>query len=187
MKYFSTRVKKLLKGFCKKIFYPFVILRKPLRFPTGFTLIETLVALGLITTSLMGVFSLLQQIIGFLPISEQRLVATFLVQEGMEITRNLRDTNQIKGLAWDNGLTSCVSGCEADYQTQIENLLPWNARYLKYDGNFYNYASDTPTIYQRKITITPQGNDELDVMVEVFWQEKGRNHRSAARGNIYQW
>lgn len=153
----------------------------------GFTLIETLVALALITTSLMGVFSLLQQIISFLPISEQRLIATFLVQEGMELTRNLRDTNQINGRAWDYGLTNCAFGCEADYQTQIDNLVPWTGRYLKYDGDFYNYATGNATIYQRKITITPGGQGELYVLVEVFWQEKNRNHRSAARVNLYEW
>jgi prepilin-type N-terminal cleavage/methylation domain-containing protein len=152
----------------------------------GFTLLETLAALLIISVSLVGVFSLIQQIIGFLPISQERLTAVYLTQEGLELVRNLRDTNQIKGLSWNDGLLGCASGCEIDYAGQV--LLAWTGRYFKIDASgFYNYAAGNPTAFQRKITLTADGPDHLKILVEVFWSEKGRSHQASSRSEIYQW
>ena len=156
------------------------------KFTAGFTLLEVLISLAVITICVVGVFALVQQTISLLPVSEQRLAASYLVQEGVEIVRNLRDTNIINGEAWNLGLTSCGAGCEADYLSS--SLTAWGAgRYLLDNGTFYNYSSGSPTLYKRKITINFSTADVLKITIEVSWQEKTRSHSIKAREDIYNW
>ena len=125
----------------------------------GFTLIEVTVAMFLVTVGVLGVFTVIQRTISFISISSSKLVASYLAQEGIETIRNIRDSNWLEDVAWDNGLTICSSGCEADYKTntlQEETpLRPYGAGvYLNIDSDgFYSYSSGTITSLKRKIII----------------------------------
>lgn len=160
---------------------------------SGFTLLEVLFALLVMTVAIIGVFSLVQQTTSFLPLSGQRLVASYLAQEGIEIVRNLRDTNKIKGNDWLTGLTGCASGCEADYSSQ--SLVSWTGRYLLNNNSFYNYTVGQATNYQRRIILTTEDalenpdpdTDILKIEVQVSWHEKGRTHSFSATEKIYNW
>ena len=72
----------------------------------GFTLIEIVVAIFLLTVGTMGAFSLIQQTIAFTSIASAQLAATYLAQEGIETIRNIRDSNFLANSTWDNGLAS---------------------------------------------------------------------------------
>ena len=167
--------------------------QKPIRFLTGFTLLEVLFSLFTMVAVIIGVFSLAQQTTSFLPLSGQRLVASYLAQEGIEIVRNLRDTNKIKGNDWLTGLTGCASGCEADYSSQ--SLASWTGRYLLNNNSFYNYAAGQTTNFQRKIILTTADalenpdpdTDILKIEVQVFWHEKGRTHSFLTTEKLYNW
>jgi len=167
--------------------------QKPIRFLTGFTLLEVLFSLFTMVAAIIGVFSLAQQTTSFLPLSGQRLVASYLAQEGIEIVRNLRDTNKIKGNDWLTGLTGCASGCEADYSSQ--SLASWTGRYLLNNNSFYNYTVGQTTNFQRKIILTTADalenpdpdTDILKIEVQVFWHEKGRTHSFLTTEKLYNW
>lgn len=78
----------------------------------GFSLIEVLVAAFIITLGAGGAFALLQRTTSFTSNAAFQLEASYLAQEGMEIVRNIRDTNLLKvhkgvGGNWTNGLTGC--------------------------------------------------------------------------------
>jgi len=155
----------------------------------GFTFLEVLAAILLMTLGVMGTLSLITQTTIFTQIASSRFIASYLVQEGIEIVKNIRDTNFLKihkgieGINWDTGLTGCSLGCEADYN---DSALVSADRYLKIDGGFFNYDSVTDTVFKRKITITP-GTDILKVSVEVSWQERGRTHKVTTQENLYKW
>jgi len=151
----------------------------------GFTLLEGIVAIFLITVGVGGAYALISQTISSAIISSQKLIASYLVQEGIEIIRNIRDTNWLEGTSWNDGLPS--GDWEVDYKTQ--NLTQGYAgRYLNIDSNgFYSYSPGSPTKFKRKITILPEGSDILKVIVEVEWQERGRTHRIKAQENLYNW
>ena len=151
----------------------------------GFTLLEGLVAIFLITVGIGGAYVLTSQTISSAKISSQKLIAAYLVQEGIEIVRNIRDTNWLEETSWNDGLSS--GDWEADYQTQ--NLTQsYAGHYLNIDSNgFYSYSSGSPTIFERKINITPEGSDILKVTVQVEWQERGRTHQIKAQENLYNW
>lgn len=165
----------------------------------GFTMIEVLASIYLITVGVMGVFALVQQIISFADISSSRLAAIYLAQEGIEIVRNIRDGNWLKGRAaevsWDEGLPAGID-YNADYRTQFLPDPNCTGGYLKLDGNFYICSADSSVKFQRKITISdkidldgdPEGKpDKMKIFVEVIWQERGRTHKVRAQENLYRW
>jgi prepilin-type N-terminal cleavage/methylation domain-containing protein len=155
----------------------------------GFTLIEVLTAIFIITVGAGGAITLIHQTVGFTQETSSKLVASYLAQEGVEIVKNIRDSNFLKvhktGIGeWSDGLTGCSSGCQGDYTSN--NLSSYSGQKLKVDGSFYNYGSGEDTPFSRKITITPDTN-MLKVVVEIFWQGKGRDYIFSAQENLYKW
>ena len=159
----------------------------------SFTLIEALIAIFLVNVGVVGAFTLVSQIIAFTQITSSRLIALYLGQEGIEIVRNIRDSNFLKihrgiaGINWDTGLTGCTAGCEADYN---DPSLVSASRYLKINGGFFNYDSGQYTVFKRRIIVTSdtdRGTAILRVSVEVSWQERGKTHQVAVQENLYKW
>ena len=159
----------------------------------AFTLIEVLVAALVITLGASASFALAQRTLSFTADAAFRFEASYLAQEGMEIARNIRDANFLKihkgqGGAWTDGLTEsgCSGGCQADY-TQ-NSLGAYQDTFLKFSNGRYSYEeAGTDSLYKRKITVTQQGGDVLEVEVEVTWQERGRSHSVKAAGELYNW
>jgi len=155
----------------------------------GFTLIEVIIAIFLVTVGVGGAIALVNQTIAFTQVTSSRLIAVYLGQEGIEIVKNIRDTNFLKihkkvaGINWNTGLTDCLAGCEADYN---DLSLVSADRYLTING-FYNYGFGPETAFKRKIIITPDGTEILEVSVEVSWQERDRTHQVTVRENLYKW
>jgi len=59
----------------------------------GFTLVETLVAISIFTGAILSMLAFSGGSIGDTTYSKNKLVATFLAQEGLEYMKNLRDTH----------------------------------------------------------------------------------------------
>ena len=157
----------------------------------GFTLLEAIVSIFIVTVGLGGVFALVDQTISSSQVVSSKFKATYLANEGIELVREIRDSNFLKihkgisGVSWDMGLTGCSTGCEADYNDA--SLAPSNYRYLKIGAGFYNYDFGADTVFKRKITITPSGVYILNVSVEVSWQERGGPHKVTVQENLYNW
>src|SRR3989338_7885463 len=92
----------------------------------GFTIIELIISIFILSVAVVGIFSAFSMMAILTADVTDRLTATYLVQEGMEIIRNIRDTNWLNmdagspGATWLDGLTSCSAnsgGCEVDYTT----------------------------------------------------------------------
>ena len=150
----------------------------------SFTLIESVVAIFMLTVGTVGAFSLIQKTITFTAVTSSQLKAAYLAQEGIELVRNIRDGNYVERSTWNDGLTGCADGCEADYNDGV--FSSYDDLFLMIDSGFYNYDSGTETIFKRKITIVPQTNI-LEVAVEVSWTERGRGHTLAAQTELYNW
>jgi len=164
----------------------------------GFTLLETLVAIFVIVVGLIGGMSAILKTLTLFSFSSSRLTAAYLAQEGIEIVRNIRDTNWLEaGTAvndWDEGLTNCLNGCIVGYNHSYgpdlidPNLPAFADQFLNIDGNsFYSYSPGDPTKFQRKIIIQKTDPDRLDVRVEVIWSERGKSYNFSAQENLYNW
>lgn len=148
----------------------------------GFTMIEIVIALFVLTVAVIGVYNAFSIMAVATTQMSDRFTAAYLAQEGIEIVRNIRDNNWLQAdqnsdITWDRGLTSCDTGCEADYKTEAFSGAGYVGNVLKLGGGFYNYSSGVDTKFKRKIVIDPVKNDAnetiaLKVAVTVFWAEK---------------
>lgn len=157
-------------------------------------MIEVVSTIFIITIGAVGVFGLVQQTFVFTTVTPSKLTAAYLAQEGIEIARNIRDTNWLKGLAWDTGLTICQPAdnkfCEADYNDSVLTPLdnPSPGTILRIRNGFYNYdGGGADSAFRRKITITPEAGNTLKVIAEVTWQERARIYKINVQENLYNW
>jgi len=135
----------------------------------GFTLLEVLVALSVLIMGLLASVSLLTKTSSLNTVISDRLIASHLAQEGIELVRNLIDNNILAGEIWNHGLSA------GNYQIDYNDgrLYDFNERPfqpLKFDGSLYSYDSGQPTKFKRKIRIFYNGNDEMVVQSIVTWQ-----------------
>ncbi|TAL19311.1 hypothetical protein EPN90_04055 [Patescibacteria group bacterium] len=70
----------------------------------GQGLLEMIVAIGIITTGVLGTLTLVSATIVATGESEGRLVAGNLAREAVEVVRNIRDSNWLAGKNWEEGL-----------------------------------------------------------------------------------
>src|SRR5688572_25491386 len=82
----------------------------------GFTLIELIIAISLLSFGMVGAYGAMSGIFSSIYNSSSKLVAIYLAREGMEITKNIRDNNFLNERNFKNGLTGCGNGCQADYK-----------------------------------------------------------------------
>lgn len=167
------------------------------KFKTGFTLIETLVAITILSAAVAGPMVLSIKNIGTASVSQNQLVAFYLGQEVLEYARNVRDTNLINESAdWLGGLENCkISGsvgCYVDVKNNTVNNCGTAAcsNRLKFDGTNYNYASGDNTAFIRTVKIeNPVGSnsDEAKVSVSIRWTGKYGEKTTNLQDNIYNW
>ena len=153
----------------------------------GFTIIELVIAIFIISFTVVGIFAAFSIMASLTYDATNRLTASYLGQEGVEIVRNIRDINWLtidkNGTgAWDAGLTGCdTTPCQGDFRENILENLGDNT-YLKINPSekFYDYSpSGAPSKFIRNIYIAKltdfDGTDShiLKVTVKVSWDQKG--------------
>lgn len=176
----------------------------------GFTLIELIIAVFVVTVGVVFVYGIIQQIISYTLISNSRFVAAYLAQEGIEIIRNIRDNNWVAGEDWSQnlingnppGFTGCNPGgppakyCEADFMDTFltERPVALDPNFLRLQGQFYQYdPNGVQTKFKRKIEIVPVdvdvdgAYDKLNVSVEVLWNDKGKDYNVEIAEELWNW
>jgi len=150
----------------------------------SFTLTETIIAIFILITGILVIFSLISYFMTASLISSQRLIAAYLAQEGIEIVRNLRDKNMLSSRNWDEGLNT--GDYQADYND--DTLSSYTGAFLNLEtgSGFYGYGPGTPTSFVRRIHLQKSG-DVLKILVEVSWRERGRWNSFSVQENLYNW
>lgn len=173
---------------------------------SGFTLLEVIIAITILTMAVGGSFILIQQTLIASSLNQSKLIAYYLTQEGIEIVRNIRDGNWLKQRSnpdtlWDKGLADDLTIGQSqdfivDYRAQELSSFVDTPLNLDIERVFYNYSPDgDPTPFKRKISITkvdlPDTSNPADyalkVLVQIEWSERGRNHSVEATEYIYNW
>jgi len=159
--------------------------------------LEVIIAVSVLTVAVGGTYALISQTLRAASLANSRLVAAHLAQEGVEIVRNFRDNNWLNqrinpGLSWKAGLGA--GEYEADYNDAALVSFVAEGRNLYIDGTdgFYTYlgspgSGDTQTKFKRKITVVEVGDDEIDVTVRIFWQERGGEYTIEVAEELYNW
>lgn len=174
------------------------------RSQAAFTLVEVVTALFIAMVGIFGAYQLVNQSIASANSLSMRLTAAYLGKEGIEIVKNIRDTDYLKihyneegAYNWINGLVlggvpssvDCSGGCIAQYDSP--RLLGAGdtdiSQPLKYSSSTgFGYSTGNNTAYKRLITVTSQGT-YLNISVAVRWSEHGNSHLMTVRENIYNW
>lgn len=166
----------------------------------GFTLAELLIAIFVLTSGIIGAYIMIQNSISVATSARTKATASHLAQEGIEIIRNIRDTNFLERTsdpsnAWSEGLSP--GNYQADYllprtKDPILSACPspcgfsdlWFLR--KNNNDFYNYSAGENTVFKRKINIQQQP-DVLKIIVTVYWLEKSTVKEVSMQENLYDW
>jgi type II secretory pathway pseudopilin PulG len=144
----------------------------------GFSILEITVVIFIITMGLISILALATQNIRVSNLNKNELIASQLAQEGLELVRNIRDTNWlIFGNDWKTG-AGAGTGSDVyqdgtyaiDYSNGITDITGINdaGAKLKINGGFYEHNTGTDTIFYRLITVDNQGN-YLNIDCEVKW------------------
>lgn len=162
----------------------------------GFTLLETLVAVFILSLALTGPIYIATLAIRGSVESRDNISAYFLAEEAVEYIRNIRDTNSLRGIDW----LESMRDCHVTVGTEIKNICvltrPGSGYQLNqcggdcpalsfdpnttpvYGGEGKGSASITTSKFVREIYLEDRvPNKEVDVHVTVKWVEKGRDRQ----------
>jgi prepilin-type N-terminal cleavage/methylation domain-containing protein len=153
----------------------------------GFTLIETMVALAVLTFTLAGMVSLIIINITNAKNIEKNLIAGNLAQEGLEIVRAMRDKDWLDGNDFGSFLPAT-----REYRVQWDDLtlrsLDDNpVLNLDADTGIYSYGDGDPTIYKRRVEIEQVSDREIKILVTVEWELRGRTAELQAESHLFNW
>lgn len=150
----------------------------------GFTLIETLIALVILSIGLIPVMNLSSAFSDTSSIIKNNLIAANLAQEGVEVARTIRDANWFNNRTFNSGLADGAYRVEWDSESLI--ALGGNP-VLKINNGIYNYSAGADTPFQRTITVTNVGPSELKIVADVTWLERGRAKDVQVESRLFNW
>ncbi len=157
----------------------------------GFTLVETLVAITVMTLIIVGPYTLVQRVLQDSYLSRDQLTASALAQEGMEHVRLVRDSNYIYTIhaaterEWLYGLDGtggpdCITNtCAVDAPastavTCSDTTCSTRPLYVTSTGLYtLTSAGNTLTKFTRTVRITNISATEAKVEVTVLWNNHG--------------
>jgi len=161
---------------------------------TGFTLVETLVSLFILSIAITGAFAVISFNLSNAISVRNSFVASGLAQEGMELTRNLRDTDWFAGREF--GSFGDTSGPMSDGKYCVQ----WNSNVLinpcvnmllkKDDQGFYNHTVGVDTIFSRAVQIQKVAGSpvkEIVIKIKVSWTERSTTKEINAEEHLYNW
>ena len=164
----------------------------------GFTLIETMVAISILTFAMAGPLFTASRAIVAAQTARDQLTATYLAQEAIEQVRFMRDTNVLLGDDWmAQGLGNCddnevVAGCYIDvWQDADLTVCPEEGcPILKYNSTSrrYQYSNGEDTSFRRTINIEDTPNTfEKVITVRVEWRSGVQAHSVVITDRIFDW
>lgn len=155
----------------------------------GFTLVEVLVALAILTTALVPAFVLAGDALKLSTRLRNTLISANLAQEGVEIARAIRDSNWFNNLPFDTGLSSCNLGCTVQYDSDAPTVGTFMGTPLKLDETtgLYQYTTGTDSIFTRTITVTTVSAAAIKVVSEVSWMDRSVPRKTVLEYYLYDW
>lgn len=178
----------------------------------GFTLVETLIAVSIFSVSILGLFSILSQGVASTNYAKQKVIASYLAQEGVEYMRNMRDTFVLYSATPSDGWTafssklfnaSCASGCYFNDQNlnffdqsqpMIDlSIIPCfgpggSCPTMLYDGatGKYGYATGVNSGFSRKISVNFYA-DEIKISSIVSWTQGSGSQTTTFSESLFNW
>ncbi|MES2416461.1 MAG: prepilin-type N-terminal cleavage/methylation domain-containing protein [Patescibacteria group bacterium] len=173
----------------------------------GFTLVETLVALSIFTASVLAMLIILSQGLTQTSFAKNKLVATYLAQEGIEYFRNTRDNHMLYGTnGWDtfqkvlDQKCSQAEGCgfidlsfPFDVNNDVFSCIDKNNCELgllegKYSSlNFNPQTGNIDSGFRRVINTISYNKDTIHILSTVYWYQSSVEHSVSFSEDLFNW
>jgi len=179
----------------------------------GFTLVETMIAVTILTLSISGPLLGASRALVLAEISKDQLTASYLAQEGIEYVRAMRDDaylrsyqaggTDVSGAAWTDftsgasawSITQCIATeCTLD-PTRAMGYGATSAL-VAYSGDAPLYVSNgiytqqqlgTKTEFTRTVRATVVGADEVSITSAVSWSFHNVTYSISAVDHLTSW
>ena len=176
----------------------------------GFTLIETMVAIGIFAASITGLIAITAGGVSNANFVKNKFTAAYLALEGQELVHNIRDSSTNAEGPWVNeALAMCIEstvqdgrGCMIDAWDTAGGLpvavaCAEDCDFLNYneDDGHFSYVvtggvNSLTSIFRRTIFIEPIGpnpDQELVVTSKVEWMQGTRPHNVTYTSYLLNW
>lgn len=177
------------------------MINKQIKNNKGFTLVETMFAVLILTFTIVGLMSIVADSLFQARYARDEITVNYLLQEAVDYIRNDRDSTVfLGGGVWNTFLdkyNNCSgNGCYFDVlatSVNIQSCPSDGCPYLNYDekatpGSFYNYDTGVKTNFQRKIIVQQNANpDEIDVTVTIDWKNGGLAATRSLKTSLLKW
>lgn len=150
----------------------------------GFTIVELLATL-LVLFGVIQIFVSITADINSSALIKDNLIAANLVQEGIEVTRNIRDKDWFVSGVFGTSLSDGIW------------LVQWNSGALaavganpplkKDNSGIFSYDFGTDTIFRRTITISTVSAQEKKITSTVTWDFRGSTKAITAEDHLFNW
>jgi prepilin-type N-terminal cleavage/methylation domain-containing protein len=213
-KYSIQGIGNRLQEIHKQIAFTITYNLSPITLSSGFTLLETMVAITLLAVAIVAPMTLTAQSLASAYYARDEITAFYLAQEGLETVREVRDNNILFD-SQGGSVVDLLSGIpinvtfrvDAPKNTIVDCTLDGSCgKVLQTDGTLYGYDSVwTPTQFTRTgiaCYVQPDGSctsnatnlvtglpiDEVKVTVTVTWRTGSIQQRSVVVSeNLYKW
>ncbi|MDI6717806.1 MAG: prepilin-type N-terminal cleavage/methylation domain-containing protein [Patescibacteria group bacterium] len=146
----------------------------------GYLLVEMMLALSLLTIGFLGFLGLISRSTSMNRVVSDQFTANYLSSEGIEVIKNLIDSNIIQSRPWNErfGSERCF---EVDYKTMNVSGLSsidcqgGSSNPIKFDSStgVFSYTVGQNSAFYRTIHIVPVNSDEIKVNSTVKWTGRG--------------
>ncbi|MCU0679878.1 MAG: hypothetical protein MUF50_01050 [Planctomycetes bacterium] len=156
------------------------------------TILEVMISIFLLVTVMTAILTLSLQSVRSQDSSRQELIARGLAQEGIELIRNVRDSNFLNNRTWNQDIapgqyridylsfapTAITSWSEANLQIMGSGLQ---------QGFYLHNSSEANSIFSRVVTITSLGANSELINCEVRWTYRDKNNKYSEQTILYDW
>lgn len=153
----------------------------------GQVLVEAIVAISVATIALLGILGLVSRSLTVNNQIGEKLVASYLSAEGIEVVKNIIDTNYTNGgILWDNGIQD--GSYEVTHNSTGLNVsVSGIPTPLTFENGMYGYnSSGKETIYSRVVTIN-KFTDSIKVESNVSWKSSSGDQSVILEDYFYNW
>ena len=160
----------------------------------GQLLIEAIVAVSLMLVGLLGIFGVLSRSLGLSRVAADQFVAVNLASEGIEIAKNILDSNIKKNVPWNTGGFVNGETFVGYLSSQLGNEAgACNGAELYLDPVTGLYTcealSGVRSKFSRTLNLTTDmGGERIKIISTVTWKIRGGSDSSVAvEDHFYNW